>query len=386
MRVKTGIFDSRSTSGSQSITGVGFTPVGLILIGAGAQSLNVSQDNYLNAMGATDGTHQWSSYIFNQHASAFSGAEFSTAACYKQSTNSGTNSATIASFDSDGFTLAWAITDPQAYKISYIAFSDVSFYVGSFTSNASTGVKHVTGIPFTPKAIIAGGYAIDSGAGWKNFNFSVLTALGDPTGWTQGVGIGTRMPSHYQWVYTYGITLMSRGQYAYWGSLEPNGFSYNVDNAYGISVTQGYIALGGDTLKAWSGYRNVNRAVSGGIYTESSLGFEPAFALSVDHCGITGDSNFRTSLSLADQSDVQGKSHYLYSPTDWIRNCYSQLNENGAAITAENPANGVSYFSSLRDGAFDWTYSGFTSGNSPVGFLLLGEEAAGSSLSALGVG
>lgn len=385
MQVKTGLITSPASSGNVSVTGVGFVPKVIMFLGIGSKTLNAVENIMLWSFGATDGTRQWACYDYQQHDGTSAGKDFNNSRCIYQSNGSSTIYATITSFDSDGFTLNWNVTGTgvSGFQFSYIALADVDAYVSTFTSNNATGVKSVTGVPFTPKCVLIGYAGASAAAGWQNGHISTIAESGEP--WSQDHGIGTSYPSHYTTVYTENVTAWDLSQYAAFVGLTSDGFTYNVSSS-SQAYTFGYIAIGGDNFHAWAKMEAIDRAVSGGLYTKTGLTFEPQFALAVDQCGVVGVTTFRISSSWTDSLSMYGRSSYVMSPDDWHRHAYSQLRDDGAALAAESLTGGLTSFSSITPDGFEWSYDGFNVGASKVGFLVFGEEAKVGGLSALGVG
>lgn len=387
MQVKTGVISTPSSNGAVSVTGVGFTPKLVIFFGNGSKSLDTLENIFLWSMGAADGTSQWSTYLYQQHESGFSGYEFNATQCIKGSTGAVSYYATLASFDSDGFTLNWFVagTAPGGYVISYVALGDIEAKVGTLYSNTPTGLKSITGLPFQPKCVMLGVAGVKNATGWRNGHFSVFAE--DGVGWSQDHGLNTNSPTHYYTMYTEGVTafnISANTQYATWSSLNSDGFTVNV-TTLGLAYTFGYIAIGGDNFHAWSKMESVDYATYSGVYSKSGLAFEPQFAMAVDQCGITGVTTFRMSSSWTDTLSTYGSSYYIMSPDDYHKHTYTQLLTAGAALEAENASSALTYFSALNNDGFDWTFSGFPVASN-VGFLVLGEEAKTGGLSALGVG
>jgi len=157
---KVGDFQLRTTTGNQSITGLGFQPK-LVLFFHTPDTVNIVNQtaNFNLSWGATDGTNMGASIFFSPNGnsgleSAF-GAQCTTN-CIVGSIDTATMwRATIVSMDGDGFTLNVPLAPTLGYRVGYLAIGGATLTgakVGTF--NASSGTQSITGLGFQPTGII----------------------------------------------------------------------------------------------------------------------------------------------------------------------------------------------------------------------------------------
>jgi hypothetical protein len=162
LSVKVGNFQKTTSAAtaSQSVTGVGFTPKGLILWTVGSTALNTSGTAGVRwAVGLTSGASESYSYAAGMDSAA-SPSNTSERGAAKALTIVAGGESTVAecdltSFDSDGFTLSWTTNDANARYMGYLAFGgDFSCKVLDWTAPTATGAKSVTGAGFQPDALV----------------------------------------------------------------------------------------------------------------------------------------------------------------------------------------------------------------------------------------
>lgn len=110
--------DSATATGTQAITGVGFTPQVIIIFGGNA-GVGVGSASW----GLDDGT---SHVIYDQHQIAANTYKVSTSiAIYDVHSSGNTYTGIINSFDSDGFTIGWTKTGSPTgtLRYEYIAYA-----------------------------------------------------------------------------------------------------------------------------------------------------------------------------------------------------------------------------------------------------------------------
>lgn len=170
---KTGQFTGLAATGTQAITGVGFTPK-LILVYESAYFVGFDTiDSWLQfGMGAASDTT-----AANQRAIYVDGADgatptdtvsyFDTNMAVRSNRNK--NLATISAISSDGFTLNWTnVTDTSRMFYTCLGGADITnVKVGSFTtpSSGTTGNQVITGVGFQPDLLILfGDIAVTTGS------------------------------------------------------------------------------------------------------------------------------------------------------------------------------------------------------------------------------
>lgn len=162
--VKIQRFDQKTSSGSQSVTGVGFEPDMVMIFqsrvttnnppsGASVNSFprlgfatSSSAEGYV-ANRIRDGLATGSDTARAQKIDAVTGHIQST-------TETISNEAEFTSMDADGFTLNWTTVDGSAYRMLYVAVAGGQWYSGNFARSGSTGDQSVTGVGFQPTGLL----------------------------------------------------------------------------------------------------------------------------------------------------------------------------------------------------------------------------------------
>lgn len=160
---KVGSFTKIGATGTQSITGVGFTPKAIIFWTTGSASASGTwQSHVFSTLGFTTGpTNSFAVAATSEDAIATSNTGRRMAA--KAITNSNTGGsaaeyeADLASFDADGFTLNWTLNAPRNPVINYLALggSDITgAKVVNWTTPTAVGNKAVIGAGFSPDLVL----------------------------------------------------------------------------------------------------------------------------------------------------------------------------------------------------------------------------------------
>lgn len=155
--------------GSQSITGLGFQPDGLIALTAGAlgqvanpTSLGSNQSNFLQpCIGFSDGVSQRSNGVWIRGSTltvkvkgricrndALIAAPYNTSPSQTYMLR-----LALTSFDAGGFTINNVINNSSRW-VYYIAYAGAATKVGNFTSPTVTGTFALGGLTFDPAAIL----------------------------------------------------------------------------------------------------------------------------------------------------------------------------------------------------------------------------------------
>lgn len=164
--VKAGTFNG--STGTQTVSGVGFTPTGLIAITLGSTanfytSGNSTTGSSYPCVGVSDGANSFcvSGWLRSDgittkvSAGAHSNTKFlQIIAADTSPPPSFSGSGTITAFGSGSFTITWT-TNPGAIKCMYLAIAGPTFTVGAFGLPTSTGAfTAVTGLSFQPEAVL----------------------------------------------------------------------------------------------------------------------------------------------------------------------------------------------------------------------------------------
>lgn len=181
MSFATGTIDSRaSTTGDQAYTGIGFQPEALILWTQDLTAVGQQTTAQEVIQGFSDGTNDCCQA---QYLNAGSGTGhvnlFSSTAIIDNASAGGSLTATVVSFDSDGFTLNFSAVEANARKIVYLAFEGFdNVEAGTTTTSGASSADHSVSLTgsFQPDCVILfGRNSTDHNVGW---------------GWTVGSGIG----------------------------------------------------------------------------------------------------------------------------------------------------------------------------------------------------
>lgn len=156
----------RTATGNQAVTGVGFTPDVVLHIDQGEQATTeISSDTDTTANGdsrfgfgwmtATEqAAHGWAAG--NGGASSSSGRRTSATGCLVCSSGSGALNAGAGyvSMDADGFTINYSVAAAAAAPVYSLCLKGVRAKGISFAKKNGTGSQAVTGVGFTPQALI----------------------------------------------------------------------------------------------------------------------------------------------------------------------------------------------------------------------------------------
>lgn len=139
----TGVFNQNTSTGNQSVTGLGYKPVGLIMNSQNEVTGTAVTSGLRGGMGMTTGTSNratvWSG---STAASSYSG-NYDRTALMKVLTNAGNGSVTVNtvmdffSFDSSGFTVNNTTVDATSREMAYAAFGPSSAPSGGAISPVS---------------------------------------------------------------------------------------------------------------------------------------------------------------------------------------------------------------------------------------------------------
>jgi len=153
--VSVGQFTKKTSIGTDAITGVGFQPDVILIMGEFGTVLNASSVGGSFFMGCGTGpTSRWVTHGFDEDGvpNMDTGGNQRTDKIIIQTDDGGslTADADLDSLDADGFTLDYITADGNANQYSYLALKGGSYDVGSFNGNTSIGNQAVTGVGFLP--------------------------------------------------------------------------------------------------------------------------------------------------------------------------------------------------------------------------------------------
>lgn len=164
VQTKVGSFSASTSTGNQSITGVGFQPKAIIFYGNSRANDTTVSPGLFSAIGvAVSSTQRWALNITGEDNLANSNTKRRSEndACYvlmDPVTGSVLREADFVSMDADGFTVNWVDTDATAHMINYFAIGgDITqAAAGKFQLNTATGNQSISGIGFQPDVVLLG--------------------------------------------------------------------------------------------------------------------------------------------------------------------------------------------------------------------------------------
>jgi hypothetical protein len=295
MNVKKGVFACNTSTGNQSVTGVGFQPKAIILWGVKLTSNNTfeSGDNAFWFGAGTSATQRWVIA-----GAADDGVTTSNTGRYMASNEiirvlaSGTPTtdaiADLVSFDADGFTINWSVAPSSAWKCHYLALG------GDSIINAKSGVAQanpgtttqITGVGFQPSFVVTASNRFVANANSSTQSFGLGFASGTATNaqaviWNRSRdGQTTTNNISYQAEgYVFAVPADTAAAHAWRGSLasfDADGFtiSWNVSQVTPQDFV--YIALQGGSYRVIT---ETQRTGTTGTKSTTGVGFNPRGAL-----------------------------------------------------------------------------------------------------------
>lgn len=286
-RVYCGTLRSPGATGSQAVTGVGFTPKALIIWSVNTAQAGVPEFNDFNywSFGLTDGTTHVAKTSISFDGAATTDVNHSvvTDAVILAESTDGTvqHRATLTSLDSDGFTINWTnifASEQRRYHFIAIGGSEVSCKVGVFNANTSTGAQAVTGVGFKPVGMLFAP-AQNAGTSEDRLTYPAL-------GWTDGTnqfasavfsddGNASANTKRYQRIDKCAALLdnAAGGVVGEAGitSFDTDGFTVNWTTAAASALRVYYLAFKGIPFKVGS----LTQPSASGSQAVTGLGFQP---------------------------------------------------------------------------------------------------------------
>jgi hypothetical protein len=186
-----------ATTGSQSVTGVGFQPTVLFTANIDTNVSNSLPNHEFYGFGVGDaGGHQW---IIGQYAidglgtsSTYRGQRTDAFVYVPNGAGNPHLKASLVSMDADGFTASHLYAPGSTRQIITLALAGVNMMVGSFnkSTGASGSTQDVTGFGFQPSAVFLSSFLTTTMA--NDFGVAhARMAVGASDGTTQGVSAVT---------------------------------------------------------------------------------------------------------------------------------------------------------------------------------------------------
>jgi hypothetical protein len=288
INVKVGSFAKITTTGTQTITGLGFQPKAIIFYWSRNTANATAAVPRSQGVGFTDCTNQRAVAIAEDD-----NANTSNAGRYRTESNvivilSNGNPtvgsrATFTSCDVDGFTINWAVSEARADIINYIAIGgpDVTnVRAGTFTLAATTGIQNITGVGFQPDfAMFLWGFTenvdtasagLEMGMGFADYSNnqgSILNCVQDNQ---------ANNSTKYSQQRTDNVILLSsltcaQDALAAFNGFTADGFRLNVSDAPAAATPIFYLAIKGGSHAVG----NFLQPTATGVQTISGTGFQP---------------------------------------------------------------------------------------------------------------
>jgi 6-phosphogluconolactonase (cycloisomerase 2 family) len=288
INVKVGSFAKITTTGTQTITGLGFQPKAIIFYWSRNTANATAAVPRSQGVGFTDCTNQRAVAIAEDD-----NANTSNAGRYRTESNvivilSNGNPtvgsrATFTSCNADGFTINWAVSEARADIINYIAIGgpDVTnVKAGTFTLAAATGIQNITGVGFQPDfAMFLWGFTenvdtasagLEMGMGFADYGNnqgSILNCVQDNQ---------ANNSTKYSQQRTDNVILLSsltcaQDALAAFNGFTADGFRLNVSDAPAAATPIFYLAIKGGSHAVG----NFLQPTATGVQTISGTGFQP---------------------------------------------------------------------------------------------------------------
>lgn len=284
VRVKVG---SRtvSASGNNAVTGVGFTPKAIVFLWTDPG--NGSNVNTTHGFGCTSGTSaQWA--LFTATNDNFAPpAGFSSAwpdKCMGRTNGITVDwTATLASFDADGFTINFSSNPSFTYFYMAFGGSDITnAKAGVIDVTTAAGNQAVTGVGFQPSALFVGALGqndFDTGASVNNGNDIINVGFATSTDSYASLyeDLDTSPFQTITGSKTGSVSLLGDSSNAFLrnlgvASLDGDGFTFSKSTPPAVQSTHGYLALRGGRWKAGS---ETSKTSTPGTRATTGVGFQP---------------------------------------------------------------------------------------------------------------
>jgi len=299
--VKVGSFAKITTTGSQTITGLGFQPKAIIFYWSRNTANATAGAPRSQGVGFTDCVNQRAVAIAEDDNAGTSNAgryrtESNVIVILSNGTPTVGSRATFTSCNSDGFTINWAVSEARADIINYIAIGgpDVTnVKAGTFTLAASTGIQNITGVGFQPdfamflwgftEAVDTASAGLEMGMGFADYSNnqgSILNCVKDAEATNK---------TKYSLQRTDNVILLSStacalDALAAFNGFSSDGFSLNVSDAPAAATPIFYLAIKGGSHAVG----NFLQPTATGVQTISGLGFQPNLVVLFSHNQVAG--------------------------------------------------------------------------------------------------
>jgi hypothetical protein len=316
---KAGSFATNTTTGNQSITGVGFQPKVVLFFLNRRVSDGTAADAMIGfGVGISSSARRAAGFLSPDALTTSANTAWNrNNSCFYISGN--VIAADFVSQDSDGFTFNITSNTPgEATIINYLALGGdglTNVAVGTIAARTTTGNEAYTGVGFQPTALMlfAGKWSTDS----LDTNTNGAFTLGFGTSNTERGVVGERsrngsnpqVARHRQSTSKIAVSLSDSGVFTEvdLNSLDSDGFTLNHTTASGTADIMYYLALRGPQFKVGS----FNQPTSTGTQQITGMGFDPKalMLLSANDVSANNDAtnnNGQISLGWGTSSSARG--------------------------------------------------------------------------------
>ena len=296
LSVKVGSFAKITTTGTQTISGLGFQPKAIIFFWSRNTTNATAAAPRSQGIGFTDCTNQRAVAVAEDDNAGSSNAgryrtENNVIVILSNGNPTVGSRATFTSCNADGFTINWAASEARADIINYIAIGgpDVTnVKAGTFTLAPATGIQNITGVGFQPNFImflwgftetlnsLATGLEIGMGlADYNNNQGSILNCVRD----NEASNATKYSQQRTDNVILLSTTACAQDALAAFSGFTADGFQLNVSDAPAANTPIFYLAIRGGSHAVG----NFLQPTATGIQTISGLGFQPNLVLLFSH-------------------------------------------------------------------------------------------------------
>ena len=404
---KTGQWNSRTTTGVDTITGVGFTPKAILVwTGDYDGTVNSIAGWFQFGFGAaadTTAANQRSISVDSQDAAATSTTEANWDEDSSMIPGNAGSQGYISTIGTDGFSVTWTAADGTANKMFYICIggADVTnTKVGSITSptTGTTGNQTTTGVGFQPNAVLwfsSGNTAtgVRSGMAW---GFGMATSSSNQV-CSAGVsknGSANMDCKRYQrsdntncFALIDETTTTNKALEGALASMNADGFTINWTTVAsgGASRKIGYIALRGGNYKVGSttspttGTAPVSKSTSG-------VGFQSRGLITISGCATSSTAiQANNHLSIGGGSSSADRRCSFDGDNDTVATAVTMAFNNNTKITtmytivateANSTVNAAADSTTLDADGFTWSWTTRDTNAYEVLYLAMGDAVA----------
>jgi hypothetical protein len=367
-----GNFTTNTSTGNQSVTGVGFQPKVVIFVTGNATATGLTNDASALSLGVAESSSaRWAMSLYAQDNTpqAVDDRRFTTTSCITINNNgSVTVAADFVSMDADGFTVNITTAPGTGIIVGFMALggSDLSVKVGTFDYGTGTGSTAITGVGFQPKVLLVGSALSNTTEGNATSYINMVGAAESSSEReaSNAQGDDTADPSVTARIWTNSYFIRRPGKStatheADFTSFDSDGFTFNIVTG-GTDIRIGYLAMRGIDVDVG----NFTQKTSTGTKSETGIGFTPKALFIFSNTAITASGTSTTTgtymhgmaagsaefMALTSEAEAQATSV-----------CSKKTSTTKAAgtVSAGNPGTQASEadFSSFdSDGfTFDWT-------------------------------